>query len=166
MRDIELQTFRCLPYIRPPQPATHSSRAGSPLPLVIRLRRTVLSFSGVAWQDCPSAQLRGGAIGKWGVRPATLAPKSASRCWSACRCTVAANQRGSLPMSLVARIRSGRASDSCYPLPRHPAPSSSKSRRLWIPAAGSKRGASGPRGVQPGVFRANPAPSTRASPSP
>jgi len=62
---------------------------------------------------------------------------------------VAASPLGSPPTPPGARRQSSRATGSCCPLPRRRASLSSKSRRLSILAADSKRCASCPRGVQP-----------------
>src|SRR6267378_343079 len=80
--------------------------------------------------------------------------------------TVAASLSASPPTFPGARKRSSRATDSCYPSPRRRELWSSRSRRHWIPAAGSKRCASCPPGAQSREWRANPEASTRASPSP
>src|SRR5207253_10971771 len=52
--------------------------------------------------DHRSVRLQVAAIERWDVRPARLVPKSASRCWTACRCTVAASRRASPPTSPAA----------------------------------------------------------------
>jgi hypothetical protein len=64
-------------------------------------------------------------------------------------CPLAASRAVSPPMSPAARRRSSRATDRCCPSPRRRELSSSKSRRLWILGAGSKRCTSCAHRVQP-----------------
>jgi hypothetical protein len=123
-------------------------------------------FSGCSFPDHRCARLGVEATVRWGVRPATPVSTLANRYWYGCRYTLVASRPASPPTSLAAHKRSSRGGDSCYPLPRHLAQWSNRSRTPWSLVGGSRRYASCLLGVQSRESRASLELSTRVSASP
>ena len=110
------------------------------------LRKWQARFNACRFPGRQNAPPSGDATGQWDVHRSGKGARLSA---------VVASRSASSPTPPAVRRPSGRATGSCYPSLRRRALSSSKSRRLWILVAGSKRRASCPRGVQPKGCRAS-----------
>ena len=110
----------------------------------LRQKRTFLpgfrAVSARSFRGRPNTQPSGEATERWDVHWYGIGARFPA---------ILASRPVSPPTFPAAHRRSSRAIGSCCPLPRRRASLSSKSRRLSILAADSKRCASCPRGVQP-----------------